>query len=76
MGVYNTVIFSCPRCNNRIEVQSKADDGFNEFDSDDVPPATADDIEGQLAWCDRCHNGWMIVAVQPRRSVKMRLAGV
>lgn len=74
MGVYNTVNFTCPKCDKLIEVQSKADDGFTDFSSDKVPINTANAILGNTVWCVPCNRRYRIVKFDNAQIVHLSLA--
>jgi len=76
MGVYNTVNFTCPRCDKRIEIQSSADEGFTDFPSDKVPVNTAEDILGSTVWCVPCNRSYRIVKVDNPQTVQLGLVRV
>jgi len=61
MGIYNIVHFNCPVCNNRLDIQSSADDGFGSFDADKCPKETAKDLIDQKIFCDSCKNTFRIL---------------
>ncbi len=65
MGIYNTVNFRCPKCENfTIEAQSKAEDGFNNYNYDSVPQKTAEDIVGETVYCTMCNKGYKIIKME------------
>jgi hypothetical protein len=72
MGVFNTVIFTCPKCDDNVEVQSKAEDGCHEWDQDDVPLLTANHIAGREVWCKKCSQLYTVV-VRVVKTVPMGL---
>jgi len=76
MGLYNTVVFSCPKCSGRIEEQSKAEEGFREFYSSEVPELTAIDILGGLVWCKDCNISYQIVNIVKPNTMQLGLARV
>ncbi len=75
MGLYDSVNFSCPRCDDLIEVQSKAGKCvLASFPSDEVPLAIAADIAGEKHWCSKCSREWTVVSINAPPVVVMRLA--
>jgi hypothetical protein len=73
MGLYNTVVFNCPRCDARITTQSKADDGYTDFSADSVPVKTAMDILGEIVWCSGCDRDYKIVKLDTPETVHLGL---
>ena len=48
MGLYDTVYFSCPKCERLLEEQSKAgESSLSSFNCDEVPLDIAEDIVGE-----------------------------
>lgn len=74
MGMYDTVRAECPKCNGRIEFQSKAGRcSLTNYDLDSVPFGIADDLDGDTASCEGCGEVYsLIVGSQPKR-VQMNL---
>ncbi len=72
MGVFNTIGFTCPRCDAVLEAQSKVDGGCSNYSSNEVPPAIAADIEGDTLYCEACHEHYSVVR-KPRQNVSMGL---
>ncbi len=55
MGTYDSVWMKCPRCDDKVEFQSKAGKCILEhFTMEDVPRNVAQDILGQTTICEKC----------------------
>ncbi len=55
MGMFDTVIFTCPSCLGEIEEQSKAGDCIlAEHNQDAVPVAIAAELNGTRIVCPHC----------------------
>jgi len=66
MGMFDSVWFVCPVCDNAVEVQSKAGDCFmQDFDASAVPIEIASDIGGEPAWCNKCDSHFHVVKDEP-----------
>ena len=75
MGCFDSVYFRCPRCQDRIEVQSKAAEcDLHDYEPDAVPAKIAADIVGERVWCARCDVSWTVVSINSPPTVVMRLA--
>ena len=56
MGLFNSVYAKCPECGELIEFQSKAGNTeCSTFSLSAVPIEIAQDIIGEIVWCD-CGN--------------------
>lgn len=75
MGMFDSVMFRCPECGNRIEEQSKVGDCLlHTFDSHEVPTDIAADIDKCVVFCENCKGDFVIGNVyQLQASVHMRL---
>ena len=74
MGMYDTVLFECPKCTNTVEVQSKAGAcGLKYYNSDTVPPAIAADIDGDRVYCHDCDASWLVAAKTYTKHIPMML---
>ena len=52
MGMFDSVVTTCPNCGDEVEFQSKAGDcRLRIFDVHSVPPQIAYDIDGQSVRC-------------------------
>lgn len=61
MGVYDSVLFRCPRCQAEIEYQTKAGDcHLKDYDMAVVPVKIAVAIEGDPIVCPHCSNQFTI----------------
>lgn len=75
MGMYDIVSFTCPRCDSKIEEQTKAGDCIlADIDADEVPIVIAKSIEGNLVRCEKCDGLWTIVIKPTQSTVTMGLA--
>lgn len=55
MGLYDSVIGFCPKCNEPIEFQTKAGAcTLKTYGHDKVPAHLVDDLEGEDATCEKC----------------------
>lgn len=76
MGMFDTVIFRCPKCNGAtIFEQSKAGECLLiDYNSNEVPTEIALDILGNKVWCEKCNETFEIVsATKPERTIKLWL---
>ena len=74
MGMYDTVTFTCPRCEAQLENQSKAGDcTLQRFDQDSVPVVIAEDIREDTVYCETCQRSWTVALLEPITTVRMRL---
>ncbi len=52
MGMFDRVMFICPRCGHEFEVQSSSGDCWlSTFKPDKVPSAVAADLQSEIVWC-------------------------
>lgn len=66
MGMYDSINFTCPKCEGRVEVQSKAGDcALHEYAPDAVPIVIAKSIEGDVVWCESCDISFVAVITPP-----------
>lgn len=63
MGYFDTVVFTCPNCTRRMEIQSKAENNpsLATYRSSDVPVVIALDLEDQIIGCEHCSSEYKIV---------------
>jgi NMD protein affecting ribosome stability and mRNA decay len=75
MGLFDTVLFTCPECGEKVEKQSKAGDCYlAEISQSQVPIEIAQDILGQLVKCDDCNFYFHIIRdTEPINFVKLKL---
>jgi hypothetical protein len=74
MGLYDTVIFECPKCGYEIEEQNKSGPCvLATFDCSEVPVAIAAAFVGSNVTCDRCENSFSVVSDKPIEAVKLSL---
>lgn len=73
MGMFDTVVFRCPRCDQPIEEQTKAGECcLHHHPSDNVPPEIAKSLLGDTVHCSGCNHSWTVVA-QPIPNVRLSL---
>ncbi len=74
MGMFDRVLFTCPKCDAQIEVQSKAVDcTLSDISSSAVPPRIAEDIKGEEVHCKECGTTYMVVALTAPALIPMGL---
>lgn len=74
MGMFDIVNFICPGCEDVLEIQSKAGECMlDRFYEDRVPPAIAEDIEGEKIYCEKCDAEYKVQANTPIANIKMEL---
>jgi len=74
MGMFDSVYFTCPKCNESLEVQSKADDCLlMTYTPDSVPKAIAKDINGETFACTWCGTELKVVKSKKVKTVKMKI---
>lgn len=75
MGMFDSVYLRCPKCNDTVEVQSKAGECYlRTYDQDEVPTVIAADINGEEAYCKDCDLTLVVVGMPPvPATVAMRL---
>lgn len=65
MGMFDTVIFDCPTCGRKLDVQSKAGtcilDSFSQYS---VPVEIAIDLENELVYCEKCDLEYKVIPKQ------------
>jgi transcription elongation factor Elf1 len=56
METANSVIFSCPECNQEVEVRAKAAilNALNLYHEESVPKPIAETIIGNTVYCPKC----------------------
>lgn len=65
MGMFDSVWFNCPSCGERrsIEAQSKAGDcSLHDYETNNVPPKIALDIDGSAVTCSKCNASFTVGA--------------
>ena len=61
MGMFDAVMFVCPRCHHKIEVQSKAGECvLAEIHSSQVPLDVAADLKDEDVYCEACYTYFRI----------------
>jgi hypothetical protein len=76
MGMFDRIIFKCPKCNYEIEEQSKAGDCLlRDYSQDAVPLAVAGNIIDGEVYCENCKEHFVIAAdnIPPPATIQMRL---
>ena len=75
MGMFDSVVFDCPGCGELILVQSKAGEcTLAEIPARSVPLGIAEDISGEVAYCEACGGRWtIIVPGGERKTIPMSL---
>jgi transcription elongation factor Elf1 len=74
MGMFDTVIFTCPACGGQVEVQSKAGECvLARIDPAFVPIAIAANIDGDVESCDSCNESYTVEAVFPIKTIQMKI---
>lgn len=72
--MYDSVIFTCPKCSNPIEAQSKAGDcHLHDYPSSAVPIKIAKDVEGDAVWCEHCNESYIAIIPSAPETVMMVL---
>jgi len=55
MGMFDSILFDCPNCGNKIEDQSKAGDcNLDYYNQDEAPAIIAADCLGDRVVCQKC----------------------
>ena len=61
MGMFDTVLYSCPHCDEQIEDQSKAGQcNLDTFTLDNAPPSVLLSISNWTLDCPSCHQKFHI----------------
>lgn len=61
MGMFDSVMFTCPKCRKLIEEQSKAGEcRLNTFSENEVPLVIALDIINSIVYCQECKESYKI----------------
>ena len=64
MGMFDTVYFKCPKCQHRIEEQSKSGPCMlKDYDIDDAPFTVVAGLLGPT-WCNNCKAPLIIEMIQ------------
>lgn len=73
MGMFDSVWFRCPKCEEDMEAQSKAGEcSLIDYRSSSVPESIAKDIAGEWVYCKKCKTSYQIED-RKEKMVKMRL---
>lgn len=68
MGLYDSVMTTCPACGVEFEIQSKGGDcAMDVYGAADVPLAVAAAVKGKLLSCDACGAGFSVASDVPDR---------
>ena len=74
MGMFDTVLFSCPKCKQTIEEQSKAGEcTLRDYSSGSVPAVIAADIKNNYVYCKQCRVSFIIDVKEPSNRVELIL---
>lgn len=75
MGVYDSVIFECPSCEEDIEVQSKAmpNPYLRVYTTMSVPSPIALDLVDKVVECPNCEQRYMLYGPKMPQVVNMML---
>lgn len=75
MGMFDSVIVECPKCQGELEYQSKAGECLlHRYPIDAVPMEIAADIDGEWDYCETCKESFQIrLPFQQPRTVEMKL---
>jgi hypothetical protein len=66
MGVFDTIIFTCPNCQRKITKQTKAGScKLEDYKQDVVPVDIAVAIKGEKVHCNGCNSDFTIQQVSP-----------
>lgn len=72
MGMFDSVLLSCPKCHNAVEFQSKAGKcTLHTYTSNQVPIEIAIDINGDTTVCENC--GYVVTASITPESFKFKI---
>lgn len=65
MGCPDSLIVTCPHCPNKIEFQSKADEGgsLSTYSLENCPASILEDLNGECRKCNYCNN-YVTIRVQ------------
>ncbi|QEM06461.1 hypothetical protein DIU31_024180 [Mucilaginibacter rubeus] len=63
METTNSVIFSCPECNQQVEVHAKAAilNTLNLYHEESVPKPIAETIIGNTVYCPKCGDRFTVM---------------
>lgn len=74
MGCFDTVIGKCPKCDGRVEIQSKAGEcNLKKYQMNRVPADIAMSIQDSIALCHSCNAKFTIKPVRPIARIEMEL---
>ena len=77
MGMYDTVVISCPDCGFLVEEQSKAGECCLLFyGAMDVPTDIANDVIGTTLSCEACFSVFKVMEVLPIPIETKSLVGI
>lgn len=75
MGMFDSVMFRCPKCDSQMEVQSKAGEcTLREYEPWSVPESIAKDIAGQTAFCDNCDKQYRVGGEGAEKTVSVSIS--
>jgi transcription elongation factor Elf1 len=75
MGMYDTIKFLCPRCDEEIWVQSKGGEReMAEYEQDSVPYGAAQGVIHKRVTCSKCNRDYSaVILLDPPKVVRMGL---
>lgn len=76
MGMFDSIMFTCPKCKEQIEEQSKAGECLlRVYEESAVPLDIAGDIVNSELYCDNCKESFVITAdnIPPPVTIQMKL---
>jgi len=73
MGLYDTIIFNCPNCEEEIEAQSKSGDCcLGSYSHLEVPVDVSLDANRHAPFeCPKCHSFWKFQGTNPTNTVSL-----
>lgn len=77
MGMFDTVVFTCPKCGDSVEEQTKIGECYlAKYDSNHVPPFISQHLEGEITWCQGCGTQFTMHQLVKPNTVPMYLKEV
>ena len=74
MGLYDSIYFSCPRCGDRIEAQSKSGDcNLSSYEYDSVPRDVAEDANRHAPFTCNCGESYQFEEDEDVNRVKLKI---
>ncbi len=73
MGMFDSLYIKCPKCNNKLEFQSKSGGCFvDSYNKNSLTPEVAIGMDGNIVRCQFCNSRIELVCNIPRK-VKLKL---